>query len=235
MSKHAVVATPESLLPSRRLQSAASAERERLSRELGRLDERVAALQRELDELDAKRSALRDQLSLLARFAGPEDSAFPLARTPGKVAHLQPVRDEDAPGKAVVAGSRIREVAVLLLASSPNPRRPIHYQQWYELFRQAGYRIEAQDPAATFLTQVSRSPVVRRAGAPGVYALDFDAPTLLRDRLRRLETELARSTVSGESADELGRARERRAKLITEARLTERHLEEALRSLGTPS
>jgi hypothetical protein len=121
---------------------------------------------------------------------------------------------------------------VLLLASSANPRRPIHYQEWYELLRHAGYAIEAQDPVAAFLTQVARSPIVRHAGSPGVYALDFDAPAGLRERLRRLEDELARSSVSGGSADDLAAARERRTKLLTDARAAERQLEEALRSLG---
>jgi hypothetical protein len=139
---------------------------------------------------------------------------------------------EPAPN-AILHGSRIREVAVLLLASSPNPRRPIHYQQWYELLRHAGYGIDAKDALATFITQVSRSPVVRRAGAPGVYALEFDAPAALRERLRKLEDDLARSSVSGGSADELASARERRARLITDARAAERQLEEALRSLGS--
>lgn len=226
------MATPEPLVPSRRLQTAATAERERLSRELARVDSRAAELQRELDQLDVKRTALRDQLSVLARFAGAEDSAFPVARTSGRANHLQPVREGQPAPKAVLRGGRIREVAVLLLASSPNPRRPIHYQQWYELLQHAGYGIEAQDPAATFLTQVNRSPVVRRAGAPGVYALDFDAPSALRERLRKLEDELARTSVSGGSADELAAARERRTKLLTDARATERQLEEALRSLG---
>lgn len=226
------MAVPEHLVPSRRLQTAATAERERLSRELARVESRAIELQRELDQIEAKRSALRDQLSVLARFAGIEESAFPVTRTPGRASHLQPVREGDPAPKAVLRGSRIREVAVLLLASSPSPRRPIHYQQWYELLRHAGYAIEAQDPVATFLTQVSRSPVVRRAGAPGVYALDFDAPSALRERLRKLEDELARSSVSGGSADDLAAARERRTKLLTDARAAERRLEEALRSLG---
>lgn len=225
------MATPEHLIPSRRLQSAAAAERERLSRDLARLDTRAAQLHRELDQVEEKRAALRDQLSLLARFSGTEDSPFPAARTPGRAGHLRPVRGEGAT-KAVLSGARIREVAVLLLASSPNPRRPIHYQQWYELLRNAGYTLDAQDPPAAFLTQLSRSPVVRRAGAPGVYAIDFDAPRALREQLRRLETELAHTTRTNESPEELTAARERRAKLVTEIRATERRLEEATRSLG---
>ena len=224
------MATPEHLVPSRRLQTAAAAERERLSRELARLDTRAAELQHELDQLDAKRSALRDQLSLLARFANTEDSAFPTATSAGRATHLQAVREGEPAPKAVLRGSRIREVAVLLLASSPNPRRPIHYQQWYELLRQAGYGIEAQNPLRDLSYQVARSPVVRRAGT-GIYALDFGAPGVLRERLRRLEDELARSSVAGGSAEQLAEAREQRTKLLTDARATDRQLEEALRSL----
>lgn len=200
---------------------------------MARFDKRAAELQGELEKIDAKRIELRDQLSLLARFAtSAEDSPFPLSRTTGRAAHLQPVRDNESASKAVLRGGRIREIAVLLLASSPNPRRPIHYQQWYELLRNAGYAIDAQDPVATFLTQVGRSPVVRRAGAPGVYALDFESPLSLREQLRKLENELAHTPVAGDSADELAATRERRANLVKQARATERQLEEAVRALG---
>lgn len=230
------MATPEPHRTSRRLRNAATAERDRLGRDLERLDSRAGDLQHELDVIEARRRELRDQLSLLARFAGSsEDSPFPSATTPGRAGHLRPVRSDESDSKAVLRGARIREVAVLLLASSPNPRRPIHYQQWYEVLHGAGYAIDAQDPVATFLTQIGRSPVVRRAGAPGIYALDFEAPLALRDQLRKLENTLAHTPVSGESADELGATRERRATLLNKARATERQLEEALRSLGEHS
>jgi hypothetical protein len=92
------------------------------------------------------------------------ESPFLASRAPGRVGHLREVEESSATN-AVLAGARIREVAVLLLASSANPTRPIHYQQWYRLFRDAGYGIDARDPVATFLTQISRSPAVRRADA----------------------------------------------------------------------
>ena len=134
----------------------------------------------------------------------------------------------------MLRGSRIRETAVLLLASSANPRRPIHYQQWYDLFGNAGYAIEAQDPRATFLTQIGRSPVVRRASAPGIYALDFEAVAKLRQRLRQLESELAALTGGDvETTEEIAKTRELRARLTGAIRTTERDLEEALRSLAT--
>ena len=73
------MATPERLAPSRRLQSAATAERDRLGRELGRLDAKAQELRAGLDQIEATRAELRDQLSLLARLAhSTEDSPFPL-------------------------------------------------------------------------------------------------------------------------------------------------------------
>jgi hypothetical protein len=85
------------------------------------------------------------------------------------------------------------------------------------------------------LTQITRSPVVRRAGAPGVYALDFEAPALLRQRLRKLEAALAQAPVGVGSAEELASGRERRAEQMRAIRAAERDLEEALRSLGDES
>ena len=229
------MATPEPLVPSRRLRSAAAAERDRLGRDLARLDERAGTLQRELNQVDARRDELRDQLALLARLADSEDSPFPTARNPGKAGHLQAVTSAEPAPKGQLRGARIREVAVLLLASSPNPRRPIHYQQWYELLRAAGYGIDAREPAAAFLTQINRSPVVRRAGAPGVYALDFDAPAALRERLHRLEAQLATETAADGSADDLAASSDRRAALMSSVRTAERELEESLRAFAAPS
>lgn len=227
------VATPEQHRTSRRLRNAAAAERERLQRELDRSTKRAEELQAELDQIGARQLELREELSLLARFAGEEESPFPAARTADRAGHLRAVPPGESRSKTVLRGSRIREIAALLLASSPNPRRPIHYRQWYELLRGAGYAIEADDPAATFLTQLGRSPVIRRADAPGVYALDFEAPHQLRERLRKLEQTLAHTSVTGETAEELAAARTQRANLLAETRATERQLEEALRSLGS--
>jgi len=227
------VSSPEPIAPSRRLRSAAEAERERLGRELERLDERAERLQSELQRVDATRAEMRDQLALLARLSWhPDTSAFPTARTADRAAHLQAVPADGPPAKTLLRGARIRETAVLLLASSANPTRPIHYQQWYKLLRAAGFGIDAQDPQATFLTQISRSPVVRRVDAPGIYALDFDAASKLRQRLRRLETQLAQLPTTGETAEEIGEARTIRNKLTNELRGVERQLEEALKVAG---
>lgn len=227
------VSAPEPIIPSRRLRSAAEAERERLARDLDRLDTRAGALQSELTEVERRRQELREQLALLARLSWtPEESPFRNERIPGRPSHLQPVPPDGPPPKTLLRGARIREIAVLLLASSANPTRPIHYQQWYGLLREAGYGIDAQDPLATFLTQVTRSSVVRRADAPGVYALDLDAPRVLGDRLQQLEQQLRRPAPEHPSIEGIAEARDERSTIVRSIRTTERQLEEALRSLG---
>jgi hypothetical protein len=76
-----------------------------------------------------------------------------------------------------------------------------------------------------FLTQVTRSPVVRRAGAPGEYVLDRDAPAALRRRLADQHERLRRH-----AAD-----RDHREALHAVVAQTERALEEAERSLPRPA
>src|SRR2546429_1003 len=52
-------------------------------------------------------------------------------------------------------GTRSREVAVLLLSSSPNPCLPIHYPQWHEPLRPARYAVKTQDHRATLPPHVT--------------------------------------------------------------------------------
>ena len=112
------MATPERLAPSRRLQSAATAERDRLGRELGRLDAKAQELRAGLDQIEATRAELRDQLSLLARLAhSTEDSPFPL-----RARHFaRSGEEEPPPTKATLRGARIREKAVCCGRSEPAP------------------------------------------------------------------------------------------------------------------
>lgn len=229
------VSSPEPLAPSRRLRSAAEAERERLSRDLERLDARAHVLTAEIADVDRQREELREHLALLARISWePGASAF-RSQTSERQGHLRAVEPEGPPPKVVLRGARIRETAVLMLASSAKPLRPIHYMDWFKLLRDAGYGVDAQDPQAAFLTQITRSPVVRRADAPGTYALDPDAPRLLRDRLRALESKLAERAVQASEPDSVAQVREERQALVRELHATERRLEEALRVLGSPA
>lgn len=229
------VATPEPITPSRRLRSAAVAERERLGRDLERADKRIAALRQELVHAEQSAREIRRHLALLAELAHDrdEDSAFPV---PGQ---LQSVNGDAARRTDSVAsplgylrGADIRRVAVRILASTPDPSRPIHYTEWYRLVDDAGYGIAGRDPLATFLTQIGRSPIVSRAGERGIYALDLDAPRRLRERLHSLHQELIALHDGQQTFDQIATVRERRAELTSECAHIERALEEATGALG---
>jgi hypothetical protein len=234
----ATVSAIEPVLPSRRLRSAATAERERMARELERLDARALALSAELAKIESTRGELREQLALLARFAH-EPEVFATSGVQEKEVHLRAVEQdaESVPATAVLRGARIRELAVFLLLASPEPARPVHYERWYQLVRDAGYVVAGKNPHATFLTQISRSPVVRKVDRPGTYALDFEAPARLRRHVLRLQQELtlAGAEPPASSADELAEARHSRTRLATELQAAERALEEALRALTSAS
>jgi hypothetical protein len=231
MSQH--VATRETYAPSRRMQSAAAAERARVERELARLDARRAVLARELAAVDHGREELEDQLRVINRFAQEfGDETHPGA---GRLSVVpNPARASRADEATVLRGARVRETAVRLLAGTPDARGPIHYRTWFELLTRQGFLPAGKDPLATFLTQIGRSPVVERTSGGGMYQLDFSFPGRARRRLVDLRAELqqAQDLAADAGVEDITAARERRAQLMTELAATERALEEALRSVG---
>jgi hypothetical protein len=110
----------------------------------------------------------------------------------------------------------------------------VHYRTWFELVRQAGFIPAGKDPLASFLTQIARSPVVKRSTAPGVYSLDLDAPAREHAKLMRLKMELDELDRTPPSRDlnEITQLRERRVRITSDAAQVERRLAEAERSLG---
>lgn len=221
--------------PSSRLLRAAVAERADLVRHRERLTGERARLLRELRELDEALGAVDRRLEVLAELAGrPEDptpETAPVVPTPGSNAAAA---GPDA-NRTVLRGPAIREAAVRVLVAQPGPIEALHYRQWFELLVEAGFRVGGKDPLAVFLTQLSRSPLVRKASAPGVYEVDRQAPLRIRQRLDRLQAELRDVTVGvpGQSASpiELGAVRARRHELDVAISQQERALEEALRVL----
>src|SRR5205085_9166394 len=125
--------------------------------------ESLAATEAELQTVD-------ERLVLLARLRG-EDAV----RTPDLAAD-----------RALLTGPAIRLTAVALLRDHPEGQGPIYYRRWLELIEQAGFEIGGRRPAATLLSQLTRSPVVRRASRPGHYAIDREAPARLRRRVEAL-------------------------------------------------
>lgn len=118
---------------------------------------------------------------------------------------------------APLKGVDIRETAVRLLIETGRGRDPIHYRDWFDIVLAAGYRPTGKDPLATFLTEINRSPVVRRTTHAGVYELDPTFPA-------RAEAELGRLRQNGPRTGAVD--------LQAEIDRLERRLDEAARSLG---
>ncbi|HJS92645.1 MAG TPA: hypothetical protein VJ741_00175 [Solirubrobacteraceae bacterium] len=210
--------------PSSRLLRAALAERADLVRHRERLTGERTRLLGELRELDQALIAVDRRLEVLAELAGPPDDVS---------AEAAPVVTSSGPdeNRTVLRGPAIREAAVRALIAQPGPIEALHYRQWYELLLEAGFRVAGKDPLAVFLTQLSRSPLVRKSSAPGVYEIDRQAPHRIRDRLERLQAELREATVAAPGPIELGEVRARRHELDLAISQYERALEEALRVL----
>jgi hypothetical protein len=216
--------------PSSRLLRAAAAEQADLTRHRERLTRERDALLAEVRQLDDALIVVDQRLAVLGRL-----TEVPGAGTPaGDVVELNTEgagssRPEDT--RQVLRGPAIREVAVQVLIARPEHIEALHYRRWYELMQQAGYSVAGKDPLAVFLTQVSRSPVVRKVTKPGVYEVDRQAPMRIRQRLERLQSELRDVTVAPQAPIELAGVRARRHELDLAISQQERALEEALRAL----
>jgi hypothetical protein len=204
--------------PSRRLVRAAQAERAELGKRRARLQsERDEALAR-VQELDDALALLDDHERLVARLAGPAEQA------------TAPDTDAVPPDAHRLKGPEVRRVAVGLLAT--DLRRPaVHYRDWYQRLVDAGYAVDGKDPLAVFLTQLSRSPVVRRSTQAGVYEIDYTAVGNLEAQRASLDREM-RQLLSSQDAD-LSSIRARRQELTKAVSRVERALEEARELLSS--
>ena len=129
-------------------------------------------------------------------------------------------------------GPAIRVAAVKVLVG--HPRRPgaLHYRDWFAPLEQAGYAVAGKDPLAVFLTQLSRSPLVRRGTQGGVYELDLQAPARLRRQLEDLKGQLRDlASPTSSSTTDLSALRSRRSALNLEIGKVEKALEEVEEAL----
>lgn len=224
---------PNTPKTSSRLVRAATAERAELNRHRDRLMERRDGLRTELDEVERALVDVDERAALLDRLApvqAPEQTVNGKADaevdSPSQVAKM--------PAAEVLRGTAIRETAVRLLANSADAAHPVHYRRLYELLGESGFAVAGKDPLATFLTQLSRSPVVQKTTQAGIYQLDLDAPERLRRRLTELQTELRAVTGSPAATSDLAEIRGRREQVLAEVAQVERALEEAARVLSVP-
>lgn len=209
---------------SARLRRAVAAELLELDRTAERLAGRREQLQAELAALEDGLAAVEERRTLLDRLIVPAGGAGP--------AQLERViAPAPTAARRIVRGTAIREAAIGVLRAAPEGASPIHYRRWFELLDEAGFGVSGRDPLAVFLTQVSRSPLVRRTTTAGVYELDREAPERLRRQLARLQAQLRDAAAAPAGADGPG-LRRRREQITTAIGRVERALEEAARSLG---
>lgn len=94
-----------------------------------------------------------------------------------------------APGELRLAGGQLR-AQLARSALRRDPGEPAHWRRWLAWLREDGYDAAGKSPEATFLTQLTRSPLVRRANREAVYVLDVALVRALRERLRALDERL---------------------------------------------
>ena len=221
---------PPTPSPSSRLVRAAAAERADLRRHRERLLESRESLRAELDHIEASLHEVDERDALLDRLAGPAPEARPSAPEPSAAGASKGADTSST----VLRGPAIRRAAVEVMLRHPERPEALHYRDWFEALRSAGYAVAGKDPLAVFLTQLSRSPAVRKGSQSGVYELDRSAPQRLRQQLDRLHDELRALTATPSATADLPTIRARRVELTTEIGHAEKALEEAEHVLAQP-
>ena len=202
---------------------------------LARLVEREQGLIAELADVQTARSELEHQRDVLSQFTLGAETTSMAGPDVHRLRALPATQDPPPEDVTILRGARIRETAVRILAARGRPDSPVHYRDWHELFVAQGFAAAGKDPLATFLTQIGRSPVVKRSTAAGMYSLDVEFPRRVRDRLGALTRELkqAPQPTPDAAVEDIASARRRRTRIAAEIQDMERKLDEAVRSLGT--
>jgi hypothetical protein len=200
---------------------AAEAERAQLARHRRELLEARESLRAELERIEGSLEELAERETLLDRLTGPPLTA---AEADGDAERLAR-RTSDEDESVVLRGPAIRREAVRVLLAQPDRPEAMHYRDWFSLLQAHGFPVAGKDPLATFLTQLSRSPAVRKSTQAGVYELDRGALRRLRRRRDELQDELRALTAPGQGA-EVSVLRTRRTELNTELGRVEKALEE---------
>jgi septal ring factor EnvC (AmiA/AmiB activator) len=215
--------------PSTRLLRAVAAERAELDRHREKLLAGRESLRAELARIEGSLTEIDERAALLDRLAGSADRAVTTVaggvtegtEPPGGMARSA------GQGGEPLRGPAIRRAAVRVLLEHPERPEALHYRDWYDAVRAAGYEVAGKDPLAVFLTQLSRSPVVRKGTQSGVYELDRSGPRRLRLRLDELHDELRALTATPSATADLAAIRAQRAELNADISQVEKALEEA--------
>lgn len=182
----------------------------------------VATAEREAERLAGEVRRLREQWR--ERMAEAEALATEAARAEGQLRELEELlgRAPQMPldlQDAELRGQRLSRYAIELLAKERSIGTPIHYRDWFDLVVDSGRRVVGRNPLASFLTEVSRSPLVERISSQsGTYRLNPQAAEAQAElRLRqaerlvsKFEDDIARAPEDAENKRALRAARRQR-------------------------
>lgn len=174
----------------------------------------AATVAREIELLAARRERLRHrQDDLRAHLRGLDDELSALDKRQHDLDRL--LASEHAPESAapprLLGGTALRRHAVAHLLAT-GQHHDIHYRTWCEQLAADGLLIRGANPVATFLTNVTRSPLITRGERPGTYRLDPDASQRIDTLLARARERLRATALAG---TDNGLQRERLRALIS--------------------
>jgi hypothetical protein len=140
---------PPSVLAVARAVELSEAAREVIASERDTVAARVADLRRQSDSLHTVVDQVDDDLARAERLLRRMDEMLGLAPQLA----IEDLGEE-------LRGRRLREVAVQVLRVRQGLGTEIHYTEWLGLVRSEGVRVGGKNPAATFLTQITKAPEV---------------------------------------------------------------------------
>jgi predicted nuclease with TOPRIM domain len=211
---HATCTASTSITMSRSLVRAAISDRKRIAAAKADLEDRRARTLAELRDLDARILALAERAELLDRLIGPAiEQSGEAAETLGEV----------------LRGAAIRRVAVAQLYAEHGAGHPVHYRAWLASLQQRGYVVLGNVPAATFLSNIQRSPLLIRGAEPGTYLIDERIAARLREQLAEQQAELRDldGVIAAHDGVAPAQLREQRTRLTFAVRRLERQVAES--------
>lgn len=207
-------------------------EMERAAEAYDQTDLRVRILEVELQAARGQREVAANRLEHLGELARSQ-GLTPVLRVAPEVARN--VRLRQGPrSENELSGARLREAAIQSVLERGEVNRPIHHTQWLAWLRADGFEPAGKRPENVFLTQIGRSPLVRRGEEPGFYVVEPNLVGELQDQLRELHEQFA-TLPPPDQMSLIGDGRQRRQELQTDINRTERMLQEAWRLLSAAS
>jgi hypothetical protein len=125
------------------------------------LVDEAAALARRIDAQAQQAERLRALAERIERQT--EQDRHALHDLHGILGEASQLRIDDLDRR--LGGQRLERVAIRILEQRPEAGSGIHYREWFDLIREAGYEISGQNPLGTFLAQLNRSEAIERVGS----------------------------------------------------------------------